>query len=97
MNLTGIEANNAAKIAKAEFFDPVMAPDVHIARDRMESTAAAAERLRTLLPRLEDKARQVEAEGTVKSGWQIFERSPRSATPVSYTHLDVYKRQILKS
>ncbi len=65
-----IEADNSAEIARTEFFDPVLTPDIHEARDRMESTQHAAERLRTLLPRLQDKAREVEHEAD-RQEWEI--------------------------
>ncbi len=56
-----ITADKEAEHARAAFYDPVLTPDVHIARDAMERTQFTAQRLRTLLPRLQDKAREVEA------------------------------------
>ena len=35
-----IEAENDAEIAKAEFFDPILAPDIRVAQQRMESDSA---------------------------------------------------------
>lgn len=64
-----IEAENDAEIAKAEFFDPILAPDIRVAQQRMESTQHTAARLRTLLPRLQDRAREVEAEAE-RQEWQ---------------------------
>jgi hypothetical protein len=64
-----IEADNAAEIARAAFFDPVQTPDIHVARDRMEATQHAGERLRTLLPRLEGRAREAE-HAVARQNWQ---------------------------
>ncbi len=57
-----ITADNTAEAARTAFYDPVASPDIHTARDAMESTQFAAARLHSLLPRLQEKARKVEAE-----------------------------------
>ena len=65
-----IEADNTAEIARAEFFDPIQTPDIHTARDRMEATQFVAERLRSLLPRIQQKAREAECEAD-RQEWLI--------------------------
>jgi hypothetical protein len=64
-----ITATNEAQIAHEQFFDPVATPDYHQARDRMELTQHTAERLRTLLPRIQQKAREAEHEAD-RQNWQ---------------------------
>jgi hypothetical protein len=56
------EADATAEAAKVAFLDPVASPDINKARAAKESTQFTADRLRTLLPRLEQKYQQVEAE-----------------------------------
>jgi len=57
-----IEAENAAEIAREQFLDPIACPDANAGRAKLESTQFTSARLRTLLPRLQAKAREVEAE-----------------------------------
>jgi hypothetical protein len=50
-----------AEAARQAFLDPIQSPDANKARATVEATEFVASRLRTLLPRLQDKAREVEA------------------------------------
>ena len=58
-----IEADNEASLAQEQFLDPIATPDANAGRAKMEMTQFTSARLRTLLPRLESRAREVEAEG----------------------------------
>jgi hypothetical protein len=55
------EADAAAETAKTAFLDPVASPDANKARALMETTEYAADRLRTLRPRLEARHQKVDA------------------------------------
>jgi hypothetical protein len=68
---TGIaEANTAAETADKKFLDPFKSPDVNEARALMESTQFVADRLRTLLPRLQAKYRAAEHEAD-RQEWEV--------------------------
>jgi hypothetical protein len=60
-----IEAEQAADRAKADALDPAVCPDVREARDRLENAAFAANRLRTLRPRIEQRLSVVSAQEQV--------------------------------
>ena len=53
------------------------------------SISRAAERLFVTQPSLSNAIKELEQE----LGIELFVRTSRGAIPVSYTHLDVYKRQ----
>jgi hypothetical protein len=53
------EADAAAEAARVAFLDPIESPDANAARAVMETTQYAADRLRTLSPRLEARYREV--------------------------------------
>jgi hypothetical protein len=65
-----IEADNEASLAQEQFLDPIATPDANAGRAKMEMTQFTSARLRTLLPRLESRAREVEAEENRKA-WQV--------------------------
>jgi hypothetical protein len=56
------DADAAAEIARQDFLDPIQTPDINAGRARVEAVEFTGDRLRSLLPRLRDKARAVEAE-----------------------------------
>jgi hypothetical protein len=53
------KADQTAAIEKERAFDPALSPDPQLARQRMEDATFAANRLRTLLPRLQQKIVEV--------------------------------------
>jgi len=64
------EADTAAEVARAKFLDPIETPDINKARAVVEATEFTGDRLRSLLPRLKDKHREVEAAEDVRE-WRI--------------------------
>jgi hypothetical protein len=54
-----ITADNDAKIARAVALDPIQSPDAEAARVTMEAARFRADRLRSLLPRLQERVTQV--------------------------------------
>ena len=61
-----------------------------IAIEQEQSISKAAEKLYLTQSALNQQLLRLEKE----LGTQLFERRKHSMVPVSYTHLDVYKRQI---
>jgi hypothetical protein len=66
-------AEQAAEHARARALDPALSPDPAQARQAMEDAAFAADRLRTLLPKLRAKHRQVAARETYAEWAQQFD------------------------
>jgi hypothetical protein len=73
-----IAADATAEKERAKALDPALSPDLKGARQAMEDAAFAADRLRTLLPRLQKRCAQVQR-AEVKSHWvaQYDELAPR--------------------
>lgn len=69
-----VAADNEVETSTAAFYDPIACPDIHRGRDVMETAVATAARLRTLLPKLQDRARQVRLAAD-REAWQTdFDR-----------------------
>ncbi len=64
------EADVAADAARVAFLDPIVEPDAHRAKAKVEATTFVAARLRTLLPRIQDRYREVEADED-RAEWEI--------------------------
>lgn len=62
-------ADDAAEVASTKFLDPIETPDANVGRAEIERTKYVAGRLRTLLPLLQDKCREVEA-AAIKAVWE---------------------------
>ena len=61
-----VEADAEAEIAREALLDPARSPDANKARAKVEATEFAADRLRTLLPRVRDQYRKVAAAEDLK-------------------------------
>ena len=61
-------ADNAAEDERAKALDPALSPDPKAARQAMEDAAFMRDRLKTLLPRLETRYREI-ADAEALSAW----------------------------
>ena len=67
------QAEQAAEAERAKSLDPLRSPDPAVARQAMEDAAFAADRLRTMLPKLQAKYRVVAARETYAEWASTFE------------------------
>jgi hypothetical protein len=65
-----IAAESAAELAREQFLDPIATPDANAGRAKLESKQFISARLRTLLPKLQERAHAVQAEENRKD-WQV--------------------------
>lgn len=65
-----ITAENEASLAREQFLDPIATPDANAGRAKLESKQFISARLRTLLPKLQERAHAVQAEENRKA-WQV--------------------------
>ncbi len=63
-------ADAAAEAARQAFLDPIQTPDVNARRARVEAVEFTADRLRSLLPRLQDRYRDLAA-ADARAEWQV--------------------------
>jgi hypothetical protein len=63
-----VDADAAAEAARAEMADPIAAPDLRTARAKVEATEFTAARLRSLVPRLMDRHREI-VHATERADW----------------------------
>ena len=61
-------ADNTAEEERAKALDPALSPDPKVARQAMEDAAFTRDRLKTLLPRLQTKHREV-ADAEALTAW----------------------------
>ena len=64
-----VDADDAAEAARTEMADPIAAPDLNVARAKVEATEFTGDRLRNLLPLLQNKHRAV-VHATERTKWQ---------------------------
>ena len=68
------EIDQAAETARSEALDPALSPDPKTARAAMEDAAFTRERVKTLLPRLQARYQEVQAQGYLTEWRSDYEK-----------------------
>ena len=63
------KADAAAERARQDFLDPIQTPDINAGRARVEAVEFTGDRLRSLLPRLQDRYREL-ANAEARADWR---------------------------
>jgi hypothetical protein len=87
-------ADKTAEEERAKALDPALSPDPKAAREVMEDAEFAAARLRTVLPRLQDRCRELQAQEYTAAWKMDFERVEAKRDALAAEYAETYPQVV---